>query len=56
MAAVNFVNPHDIMFFQTSAHKKATRIMDFPHPIREAPTPASRKSSAYPVRSAVREW
>ncbi len=37
LAAVNFVNPHDIMFFQTSEHQRASRIMDFPHPIRIAP-------------------
>ncbi len=37
LAAVNFVNPHDIMFFQTSEHQLASRIMDFPHPIRVAP-------------------
>jgi arylsulfatase A-like enzyme len=37
LAAVNFVNPHDIMFFQTSEHQQASRIMDFPHPIQIAP-------------------
>jgi arylsulfatase len=37
LAAVNFVNPHDIMFFQTCEHQRETRIMDFPHPIRERP-------------------
>ena len=37
LAAVNFVNPHDIMFFQTSEHQQASRIMEFPHPIAVAP-------------------
>jgi len=37
LAAVNFVNPHDIMFFQASEHQRATRIMNFPHPIQIAP-------------------
>ncbi|MFP8878574.1 MAG: sulfatase-like hydrolase/transferase [Myxococcota bacterium] len=37
LAAVNFVNPHDIMFFQTCERQRATRIMDFPHPIQIAP-------------------
>jgi arylsulfatase A-like enzyme len=36
-AAINFVNPHDIMFFMTSEHQRRTRIMDFPHPIAPAP-------------------
>lgn len=38
LAAVNFVNPHDIMFFQTDEHQLKTRIMDFPHPLRVAPS------------------
>ncbi len=36
-AAVNFVNPHDIMFFMTSEHQRRTRIMDFPDQIQPAP-------------------
>jgi arylsulfatase A-like enzyme len=37
LAAVNFVNPHDIMFFETGEHQQSSRIMDFPHPIQPAP-------------------
>lgn len=36
-AAVNFVNPHDIMFFKTSEHQQETRLNDFPDVIMPAP-------------------
>jgi arylsulfatase len=36
-AAVNFVNPHDIMFFMTGEHQRRTRLIDFPDAIRPAP-------------------
>jgi arylsulfatase len=36
-AAVNFVNPHDIMFFKTRERQQETRISRFPDEIREAP-------------------
>lgn len=36
-AAVNLVNPHDIMFFQTHEAQTASRWSQFPHPITPAP-------------------
>lgn len=36
-AAVNFVNPHDIMFFKTSEHQQQSRLNDFPDVILPAP-------------------
>jgi arylsulfatase len=36
-AAVNFVNPHDIMFFQTSIEQRESRFMRFPDALRPAP-------------------
>jgi len=35
--AVNFVNPHDIMFFKTSEHQEETRLVRFPDDIKPAP-------------------
>lgn len=36
-AAVNFVNPHDIMFFKTAQHQEDTRLSRFPDAILPAP-------------------
>ena len=36
-AAVNFVNPHDIMFFETDEHQKTSRLGRFPDRIMPAP-------------------
>lgn len=36
-AAVNFVNPHDIMFFKTAQHQEDTRLTRFPDAILPAP-------------------
>jgi len=36
-AAVNFVNPHDIMFFKTSEHQQRSRLNEFPDVILPAP-------------------
>jgi arylsulfatase A-like enzyme len=39
-ATVNLVNPHDIMFFETSAHQAKTRVLDFPDALAREPTDA----------------
>ncbi|MGD1934084.1 MAG: sulfatase-like hydrolase/transferase [Candidatus Phaeomarinobacter sp.] len=36
-AAVNFVNPHDIMFFKTGEHQQQSRLNEFPDVILPAP-------------------
>lgn len=36
-AAVNLVNPHDIMFFMTSEHQRQSRVLRFPDKIAGAP-------------------
>lgn len=36
-AAVNFVNPHDIMFYKTSEHQEKSRLNQFPDVILPAP-------------------
>jgi arylsulfatase A-like enzyme len=37
-AAVNLVNPHDIMFFETGAHQARTRVLDFPDALAREPS------------------
>ncbi len=49
-AAVNLVNPHDIMFYKTSQHQKASRASRLPDEIKSAPDdPIYRKNWGIPL-------